>query len=242
MKRRHRAMKRKRATAWWVPRTSDNLDFPTTSCWANEGEPFSALGSTSGLPTRVICPIASSEVQAISPDISQQMARHPEVERWRLERIVGDFNVSAFGIQGFLDGFFINWGICRYKSVGDNTLVPSPTLNESALYDWLVLGHFSVWSLSHACFNCTGQATCPTGDPNGCDLVDVNVPTALTAFQFSGVPGDVWTHVDVKVKRTIRPEEGLAFVMEAEAGSLAAADRDVLSFTPRLRALLSKIV
>lgn len=192
------------------------------------------------MPELAIAPIATSEVQAISPDISQQMARHPEVERWRVERIVGDFNVSCFGTLGFLDGFFIHWGIVRTTVQDDLLRIPSPRANDAALADWLVLGHFSLWSLSHGCFNCTGQATCPT--TNGCDLVDVDMPTALSAHQFSGVPGDVWTHVDVRVRRTMRPEQALYLVVEAEAGSQEAAARDTLGFTPKLRCLMSKIV
>lgn len=245
---RHRSRsRRRRRTVWFVPRTGAGVDNDATfSCWADVGVGFFPKGSAS-TPNFIISPILGSLVQAIDPTIDPDMAQKPSTERWRVERIVGDVAVQAIqlgdpnagGAVLRFDGVDVHMGVVRRDATADAVSPVFPVTNNEALADWLWMDHWSMSTAETVCHNCTGQTSNPGGD---CDtLCDAIMPTALTGFQVFGVPNLVWRHVDIRVKRTIRPEQALQLVIQAEVAP-AAVNFVALSVQPKLRVLLSRSV
>lgn len=248
VRRRRSHSRRKRRVIWWAPPTTPlgattPMNDPTVSCFADVGVGFFPVGSM-GSPTFGLSPIITNLKPQISPDELKypEFSQHPSTERWRVERIVGDVAVQAIGTAQpslFLDGIDIHMGIVRRTATHDAVSMVFPDANDECLADWLWMTHFSMSAASTVCHECPIEWD-GTGDASGSGALGT-AGHVVTPYEVFGTPALTWTHVDVRVKRNVRTEDGIWLVVRATVGA-GAEDRVALSWQPKLRALLSRSV
>lgn len=231
---RSRGLRRKKRVVWFVPPVADPPDDDGfVSCYSDAAAVVYPLGAGTS-PTQFHSPIVWNIAQALSPLVDPGMKAHPTSERWTIERIVGDILISpivvdaAINLTGYF-GWSSRMGIVRGVTLGDALVAPSPSLNDSANASWMWLHSvIGAWP-SLACDQCTQIP----------DAAHPQIP--ISSSQVLGLPTSIVVPVDLKVKRTIRPEEHCTLCMDF--GVPPGLENGLVFYvTPKLRALLSRTV
>lgn len=243
---------RRRPTTWFVPGFGSDPDFPhwgSFSCWADEAVVIT--------PTNILLPpggglfhspIVWNLEESIDPTVDARMLAHPLSERWRVERIVGqvylatEHNVLNPPDNSTFTGLLISMGILRTQTATDGTatLDVDPALNANASRPWLWLNHLTLADDHAYCFTCAGEKPC--NDGNGCGEHASADGVYASAYEVFGYPTAAVVPIDVRVRRTIRPED----VLSLHISCIQTVQRDTqycnLGIIPKLRCLLTRTV